>query len=136
LAQRLPKPPASARNPTIVAGPTALNATSTRPLTVTLTWPPVANAERYQVLLGNPGNVIADFIFSAFVDQVASCVAGSATPKCVYLDLSQPFRHTGPTGSVYPHRLASGYDFTYRVVAVLPGGVISPPSPAATVTVK
>lgn len=132
---RLNKPPVT-RNPTIVVGPASLTAVSTRPGQVILTWPAVANAERYQIQFGRPGNTVADFIASALVFEGASCMAGSGMPNCVYVDATEPFAKKLPSGSVYPHRVAPGYDSTYWIVAVFADGVTSSPSSPATVRVQ
>jgi hypothetical protein len=39
-------------------------------------------------------------------------------------------------GVIYPHEVRSGKLYTYRVWAIFSNGVVSPPSPPATVQVQ
>jgi hypothetical protein len=126
--------------PTVIVGPSSLAAVSTATAQVTLIWPAVPGAESYKVTrIQNTGDAevaVAQYPATGFVFEGASCVAGSSTPNCVFLhptpDISKQLI-ANPPGVV---RVISGALYTYRVWAIFPGPVVSPPSPPATVRVR
>jgi len=145
----LPKPPGT--KPTVFVGPASLSARSVTTGQVTLVWPPVAGAGGYRITridnTGTPEVTIAALPTSAFTTPRSKCAAGAYVPDCgfsdvsyinlwhppVNPDLSEP---TVVEGAIYPHNVMSGKLYTYRVWALFSNGVISPPSPPATVQVQ
>lgn len=129
--------------PTVIVGPASLAAVSPATAQVTLTWPAVASAERYRLTrIANTGDAevtVAELPASSFVFEGANCVTTSGLPNCVFVDVTKkrpndrrPIRGEEP---IYPHAVSSGALYTYRVWAILPGPVVTPPSPPATVRV-
>jgi hypothetical protein len=143
-----PKP---GSKPTVFVGPASLSAVSGHEALVTLLWPPIAGAERYRITrIENAGDseaTIAELPQSALTNGRSVCVAGSYSPLCVFQDVSKigsrPVGNlpssgdlTSPSGTIYPHGVTSGKVYTYRVWGLFANGVVSPPSPPATVVVK
>ncbi|MFN0179051.1 MAG: hypothetical protein ACKVZ0_09640 [Gemmatimonadales bacterium] len=128
---QLPRAPRT--SPTVIAGPASLTAVSYATAEVTLIWPAVAGAVRYKVTRGayDYETTVAEFATTAFVFEGASCVAGSGTPNCVFIHSNS--RLLASPGSFEVMR---GALYNYRVWAIFPGPVLSPPSPWATVRVR
>ncbi len=129
----LPKPVMS--TPTVIVGPASLAGRSTLTAKVSLSWPAVSGAEKYRLTRiensGDPEVIIEELPVASFVVEGAACTAGSSQPACAYLDVTRlPRRGAGKTTVV------SGRLYTYRVWAIFPGPIVSPPSPAATVQAK
>ena len=143
----LPKPPGT--KPTVFVGPASLIARSVTTGQVTLVWPPVAGAGGYRITrienTGDPEVTIAALPASSFATTRTKCAAGAYVPDCVFSDVSYINMWHPPTdvsevtvveGVIYPHNVTSGKLYTYRVWALFSNGVISPPSPPATVQVQ
>jgi hypothetical protein len=146
---QLPKPPAT--KPTVFVGPSSLSARSITQSQVQLVWQPVAGASGYRITrienTGDPEATIAALPASSFMTPRTKCAAGTYVPDCVFTDvsyinlwhppvnpdLSEP---TVVEGAIYPHNVMSGKLYTYRVWALFSNGVVSPPSPPATVQVQ
>lgn len=145
----LPKPPIN--KPTVVVGPASLTARSMSTGEVYLTWLPVAGAAAYRLTRiensGDPEATIALLPATSFSSQRTRCDASWGAPACIFDDVSRvqawiagtipdASSATPITGSIYPHSVTSGKLYTYRVWALFANGVVSPPSPPATVQVQ
>ena len=147
-----PGPRPGGTKPTVFVGPASLSASSNISAQVGLSWPALAGADRYRITrIENAGDseaMIAEFAASAFALGRSSCaVSGGYSPNCVFLDVTKvaarvvggvpdPSTLSTPLGTIYPHEVRSGKVYTYRVWGIFVNGVVSPPSPPATVTVK
>ena len=119
-----------------------------------LTWPAVAGAAKYRLTridnTGTPEITIVEAAQSWFVFEGATCTSGTSQPTCIFEDASKITTSSKSAvksmtggeeiiaveGTIYPHAVQSGKLYTYRVWAIFPGPVLSPPSPPATVQVK
>lgn len=130
--------------PTVIVGPASLAAVSTVTSQVTLIWPAVAGAERYKVTrirnTGDPEIAVAQYPATVLVFEGANCVAGSGTPNCVFIHANPDYYKqpvsVPPNDGNYNVTVFSRVLYTYRVWAIFPGPVLSPPSPPATVRVR
>jgi hypothetical protein len=145
----LPKPPIN--KPTVLVGPASLSARSMSRGEVYLSWPPVAGAAAYRLTrienTGDPEATLAVLPATSFSTQRSKCDASWGMPGCVFDDVSRVQAWIAGTipdassatpinGSIYPHSVTSGKLYTYRVWALFANGVVSPPSPPATVQVQ
>ncbi len=118
---------------------------------VNLVWPPVAGAAGYRITrienTGDPEATIAELPYTSFATPRSKCLAGAYAPDCGWTDATalSLSRRPGTTdlpevqiseGVIYPHAVVSGKLYTYRVWALFSNGVVSPPSPPATVQVQ
>ena len=135
----LPRTPLG--TPTAVVPPASLTARSDRPASVTLIWPSVVGAKGYRVTrienTGDNERIIADLAATVPVFEGATCVPGSGTPSCVWIDVTyNPHQLNSQPGYLrYDHLVVSGAVYTYRVRAQFPGAM-SQPSQPATVHVR
>lgn len=139
----LPKP--TIGTPTVIVGPATLTAVSAIKAHVLLTWAPVTGATSYRITrIENTGDAevtIAEAAVSWFTFEGYNCAAGTGQANCMFDDVSKtgrvkPLGSAPTSGVIYPHDVKSGKLYTYRVWAILPGPVVTPPSPPATVQVK
>jgi hypothetical protein len=110
----------SGMTPPAAVGPGSLKAMSQHPAEIYLVWPPVpAIPQAYRVTrldrAGGTEQVVAEGPASSFGLGGNNCAAGSGLPSCFFVD----------------HKVSTAYLYSYRVWAIYPGSVVSPPSPVA-----
>lgn len=103
--------------PAAIAPPPALNAVSTVPTQIALTWPAVAGAEGYKVTrttsAGGPETTVFEGTPASFALDRGMCIAGTS---CLFTNSNLNLKQL----------------YSYRVATIFPGPVYSPPGPAAS----